>query len=47
MDSITQFFISEYDNILNVGFICNLMIFLAFIDAVSAIIGILASVGKD
>ena len=46
MDSITSFFISEYDNILNIGFVCNLMIFCACFEAISVAIGHMASIGK-
>lgn len=38
MDSITQFFISSYDNVLSLGFICNLMIFISFLEGMASII---------
>ena len=46
MDQITQFFISSYDNVLNIGFVCNLMIFCACFEAISVAIGHMASIGK-
>ena len=46
MDQVTSFFISEFDNILNIGFICNLMIFSACFEAISVAIGHFASMGK-
>lgn len=47
MDQVTTFLISEYDNILNIGFVCNLMIFCACFEALSVSIGHLASIGRD
>lgn len=46
MDQITQFFISQYDNVLNIGFVCNLMIFSAVFEAISVAIGHMASIGR-
>lgn len=46
MDSVTALLISEYDNILNIGFICNLMIFCACFEAISVAIGHFASIGR-
>lgn len=47
MDSITSFFISSYDDVLNVGFVCNLMLFLAVINAISLVVGAFASMSRD
>ena len=38
MDTLTQYFISEYTNVLNIGFVANLMIFCAFMQGMSSII---------
>ena len=46
MNSVTSFFISNYDNVLNIGFICNLMIFSVVIETIGVIIGHFASLGR-
>lgn len=38
MDSITQFFVSNYNDVLNIGFIANLLVFSAFMQGMSSII---------
>lgn len=47
MDSITQLLISQYDNVLNVGFICNLMLFTAVMEGISVMVGHFASLGRN
>lgn len=46
MDSITQFFISEYTDILNIGFICNVMIFTAVLEGIAVMIGHMSNIGR-
>lgn len=46
MDSITQFFVSQYDDILNVGFVCNLMLFLAVFNGISLVVGAFAGMSE-
>lgn len=46
MDSITHFFISEYNDILNIGFVCNLMIFTAVIEGMAVMIGHMSNIGR-
>lgn len=46
MDSITQLLVSQFDNVLNIGFVCNLMIFTAVIEGVSVMVGHIANVGR-
>lgn len=47
MDTITAFFISNFDTPLNCGFICNLMIFTAVIEGIANMIGHFASLGRN
>lgn len=47
MDNITSFFISAFDTPLNCGFICNLMIFTAVLEAIGNMISHFASLGRD
>lgn len=46
MDSITQFFISQYTDCLNIGFICNLMIFCVVLEGMAVMIGHMSNVGR-
>lgn len=46
MDTITQMLISQFDNVLNIGFVCNLMIFTAVIEGISVMVGHFASIGR-
>lgn len=46
MDSVTQLLVSQYDNVLNIGFVCNLMLFSACFEAISVAIGHFASIGR-
>lgn len=46
MDSITQFFISQYNDILSVGFICNLMIFTAVLEGIAVMVGHMSNIGR-
>lgn len=46
MDSLTQFFISEYTDILSIGFIANVMIFMAFLEGMASIISSFRHVGR-
>lgn len=46
MDSLTQFFVSQYSDILNIGFVCNLMIFLAFLEGMASIISSFKYIGR-
>lgn len=46
MDSITQLLVSQFDNVLNIGFICNLMIFTACIEGISVMVGHIANLGR-
>ena len=46
MDSITQMLVSQYNDVLNIGFVCNLMIFSAVLEGISVAIGHIAKVGQ-
>lgn len=46
MDSILQILVSDTQFVLNVGFICNLMIFCAVLEGFSVMIGHMANLGR-
>lgn len=46
MDGITQFLVSQYNDILNIGFVCNLMLFCAVLEGMGVMIGHISNVGR-